>query len=217
MLNENVEDYLKAIYGISSNEFVSTNDIAEKLGYSPSNVSKMLKKLAESELVEYISHQGVKLTESGIRESLRILRRHRLLEMFLFKTLGYKWDEIHDEACILEHHISGKFENAIDEFLGFPTRDPHGDPIPDKNGNMMSYNVVPLSEVEIGISVRIFRILGNNSELLKYLADLNLLPDTILKLLKKEPFAGSMIIECNDVEKMLGLDAAKLILVEIEN
>lgn len=217
MLNENVEDYLKAIYGISTIEFVSTNDIAEKLGYSPSNVSKMLKRLSELEFVEYISHRGVKLTESGVRESIKILRRHRLLEMFLFKALGYKWDEIHKEACVLEHHISVKFENAIDEFLGYPTRDPHGDPIPDKNGNMMSYNVVPLSEVEIGKSVRIIRILGNNADFLKYLADLNLLPDTSLKLLKKEPFAGSIIIESNKAEKILGLDAAKLILVEIEN
>jgi DtxR family Mn-dependent transcriptional regulator len=217
MLKINIEDGLKAIYNLETSKSVTTNDISKKLSMPPSNVTKMMKKLSELGYVEYNSYYGVKLTESGKKEALNVLRRHRLIEMFLYKALGYNWDEIHNEACILEHHISKKFENAIDEYLGFPNRDPHGDPIPDKDGNIIPYNAVPLSDILVGTKVKIFRIMGNNSELFKYLADLKLLPDTSITLLKKEPFAGSVIIKCYDEEIMIGLDVAKLILVEIEN
>ncbi|MBX3042675.1 MAG: metal-dependent transcriptional regulator [Candidatus Kapabacteria bacterium] len=218
MLNESIENYLKAIYGLSNNDYVSTNEIAEKLAASPSSVSKTLKKLSDSGYVYYTSHKGVKLTESGLAESMKILRRHRLLELFLHNVLGYDWDEIHDEACVLEHHISNKFEDAIDKYLGYPNRDPHGDPIPNKNGELSHYETKPVSELEVGNEGKIFRIKGNDPELLKYLSKNNLLPDKIVRIIRKEPFEGSVVLENDGKNTVIGMEVAKSILIlEINN
>ena len=135
-LTHATEDYLKAIYAISvDGASASTNALAERLKIAPASVTGMLKRLAEASPphVDYRKHHGVTLTPEGERAALKIIRRHRLLETYLHEMLGFSWDEVHEEACLLEHVISERFESRIDELLGHPTHDPHGDPIPDLN------------------------------------------------------------------------------------
>ena len=155
MLSESIEDYLKAIYKIEGDEPVTTNDLAASLNVAPSSVTKMIKRLDEMELVNYTSHKGVELTDKGKIESLRILRRHRIIETFLHDILGYSWDEVHDEANKLEHYISERFEEAIYKLSGYPKVDPHGDPIPDKEGNLPDDTTLSIVEAELNKKVKI--------------------------------------------------------------
>lgn len=129
-----VEDYLKAIYTLARGTgAAATNEIAERLALAPASVSGMVRRLADQGLLAYERYHGVKLTEAGRRAALRTLRRHRVIEAYLSQALGYPWDRVHDEAERLEHVISEELEQRIDKALGFPTHDPHGDPIPDAN------------------------------------------------------------------------------------
>ena len=135
VFSQAVEDYLKAIYSLQQeDESVSTTRLAKRVGTSPAAVTKMIKHLAENKLIDYTPYYGVRLTPAGERIALEILRHHRLLELYLHEALGYDWDEVHAEAEKLEHHISEEFEARIDKLLNFPLTDPHGEPIPTRDG-----------------------------------------------------------------------------------
>ncbi|REJ90595.1 MAG: metal-dependent transcriptional regulator [Planctomycetota bacterium] len=171
-----VENYCKAIYqlGVGGDEpWITTGQVAEQLQLAPGTVTSMLKTLAESGLAEYRPYEGVRLTRSGRLLALRMLRRHRLLELFLVETLGLTWDEVHDEAEHMEHAVSDALADRIDEYLGRPDRDPHGDPIPRSDGTLRGQNQrgSPLCDCLPGRRVRIVRVLQQGAEFLRYLAE----------------------------------------------
>ena len=183
-----VENYLKAALQItlkSKRESVSTGELAENLGVSPGTVSSMLKSLAESKtedgelrppLVNYKPYEGISLTEEGRRIALRMLRRHRLIELFLAQTLDLSWDQVHEEAENMEHAVSDILIDRIDEFLGRPECDPHGDPIPTADGQMRSgaANTVSLSQCPPGTKIRIVRVTNQGPDFLRFLSDAGL-------------------------------------------
>lgn len=213
-----VEDYLKAIYHISAGaglEVAATGEIAERLQVTPGSVTTMLQRLAESGLVKYQSHRGAKLTDSGEKVALNVLRRHRLVELFLTKTLGMTWDEIHAEAENLEHAVSERLIDRIDEQLGFPDRDPHGDPIPNADGTLRSKPGEPLSECSAATSFVLLRVLDQTPEFLRYLTDGGLTPGSTAKVIQNLPSAGIMTLQAGDHQISLSRDAATKLLVRI--
>ena len=157
-LTQSMQDYLKAILLLSEGGSAQTNDIAAQLKVNPASVTGMLKKLSELRLVEYERHRGVQLLPAGRKVALEVLRHHRLLELYLSEALGYDWDEVHDEAEKLEHHISEEFENRISALLGDPKYDPHGDPIPTRDGKLPPVSRDRLSDVGVGESVAVRRV-----------------------------------------------------------
>ena len=167
MPSENVENYLKRIYTIElSGERVSTSLLSEKLQISAASVSEMVKRLADQGHVNYTPYRGVELTGKGRKRALGIIRRHRLWELFLVRVLNYRWDEVHEEAERLEHVTSELMERRLDEFLGFPTIDPHGDAIPSADGILPDGEAVPLSAVGLS-SVVVRRVSDEENEILK--------------------------------------------------
>lgn len=164
------ENYLKAIYSLGGDEVaVSTRGIAQQLSAKDSSVTDMMKKLAAKGLLDYVKYRGVHLTEEGKKCALVVIRRHRLWEVFLVQKLKFKWDEVHDIAEQLEHIQSRELLNRLDEFLEFPESDPHGDPIPDKHGEMPKQAQIVLSDAECGKSFNIVRVKDDSSDFLQYL------------------------------------------------
>ncbi|GGH05886.1 metal-dependent transcriptional regulator [Mucilaginibacter phyllosphaerae] len=164
------ENYLKAIYKLSMlAENVSTNQIAAELATKASSVTDMLRKLAEKLLINYTRYQGVSLTQSGEKVAINIIRRHRLWEYFLVEKLHFKWDEVHDMAEEMEHISSTELIDRLDEFMGFPTRDPHGDLIPDSNGNFKKNDLKPISAVDVNTSGVISGVRDHSTAFLQYL------------------------------------------------
>lgn len=178
--SHSIQDYLKAIYKIGSDSPVLTNDIARFLGVKAPSVSNMVKKLSAMHLVEYNSHHGVVLTESGRKIALEVLRHHRLLETYLKVALGYPLERLHEEAEKLEHVISEEFEDRIDAIMGHPQFDPHGDPIPSKDGVMPLFEDVPLSSIETNTQFLLTRISAKDKNNLRYFETNQLLPGQIL-------------------------------------
>ena len=169
-LSPAMEDYLKAIFSLGQQgDSVSTQALADRLNYSPASVTKMIKKLAEYKLLEYQKYQGVYLTDSGRKVAVEILRHHRLLELYLTQALGYSWDEVHEEAELLEHFISEKLEARICAFLGNPDFDPHGAPIPTLDGEMPGLSNDSLAELELYCPYEIARISDAESQTLQEL------------------------------------------------
>lgn len=164
------ENYLKAIYALGGDDVsVSTRGIAQQLSAKDSSVTDMMKKLAAKGLLDYVKYRGVHLTAEGKKAALVVIRRHRLWEVFLVQKLKFKWDEVHDIAEQLEHIQSKELLNRLDEFLEFPQSDPHGDPIPDKNGDMPQQAQIVLSDAECGRSFKIVRVKDDSSDFLQYL------------------------------------------------
>ena len=194
------ENYLKAIYHISQStqSEVSTNAIAQKIDAKASSVTDMLKKLADKNLITYIKYRGVHLTEKGRLAAVDIVRKHRLWEVFLVDKLNFAWDEVHDVAEQLEHIKSQKLINELEALLDFPTHDPHGDPIPDKNGQIHRTNKILLSQAEVGKSYTCGGVLDSSSDFLKYLDKYKIGIGTALQLEDKEDFDQSMNIIIND-------------------
>src|SRR5581483_4368923 len=168
-----VEDYAKAIYALEqrTDGAVSTNALADRLGVTPASASGMVRKLGELGYVTHAPYKGVELTETGRRIALEVLRHHRLLELYLAESLGVPWDRVHDEAEVLEHHISEELEELIAAKLGHPTRDPHGDPIPTRELTIDEVQTHPLDALPVGASGRFVRISDADPEMLRYLAD----------------------------------------------
>lgn len=213
-----VEDYLKAIYHISAGagiEAAATGEIAERLQVTPGSVTTMLQRLAESGLVKYQSHRGAKLTDAGQKVALNVLRRHRLVELFLTKMLGMTWDEIHAEAENLEHAVSERLIDRIDEQLGYPDRDPHGDPIPNSDGTMRSKPGEPLSRCSAETSFVLLRVLDQTPEFLRYLTDGGLVPGCTATVVQNLPSAGIMTLQASGHQISLSRDAASKLLVRI--
>ncbi len=195
MISHAAEDYLKAIYKIgATGRPVTTNAIAERMGVSQASATGMIKKLAELKLIRHTPYRGVELTAAGRKVALEIIRHHRLLELYLAQALGYSWDQVHDEAEKLEHVISEEFERRMAEFLGHPTTDPHGAPIPSKDGEMIERDLFPLSESEAGQTVRIEQVSDRDPEMLRYLGSLGIYPQVEIEVLEKGPFDGPLRI-----------------------
>lgn len=196
MFSQSEENYLKTIYHLetSSNQGISTNAIANKLATKASSVTDMLKKLSDKELVVYKKYQGVKLTNSGNKVAANIVRKHRLWEVFLVEKLNFSWDEVHDIAEQLEHIKSPKLIQELDKYLNFPTHDPHGDPIPDQEGNLKVIKKYLLSSLEINQSGVCIGVEDSSSEFLKYLDKNDIQLGKTITVLEKEDFDNSFLI-----------------------
>ncbi|MBL1131160.1 MAG: metal-dependent transcriptional regulator [Chloroflexi bacterium] len=214
-----VEDYLKTIYMLAQEESpVSTSRIAEARGVKPASATSMIQRLAKFKLVNYEKHYGVTLTDAGEKVALEVIRHHRLIELYLIEALGFTWDEVHEQADILEHFISEKLEERIAAALNHPKFDPHGDPIPNREGAMVWVDARPLTAVPPGIEATITRILeDSNAELLRYLADLGLIPGTQVRVVAIAPFQGPITIEIDGAAKVIGQNVANGILATVEN
>jgi DtxR family Mn-dependent transcriptional regulator len=188
---------LKHIFELSEEGTpASTNDLAARLGVKPASVTGMVQKLASTEppLVDYKKHQGVTLTPAGERAALEIVRHHRLLESWLVESLGYSWDEVHDEACRLEHVISEDFEARMAAILGHPTHDPHGDPIPSAKLVMPNDDVLPLSSLRSTQRAIIRRVNDEDPELLRHLDELGLVPGAKLEIISYSSFDNNLTV-----------------------
>ena len=196
------ENYLKAIYHLTvvSNAEVSTNAIAEMMETKASSVTDMLKKLAEKNLVNYVKYQGVSLTDSGKLAAKMIVRKHRLWEVFLVEKLDFSWDEVHDIAEQLEHIKSEKLINKLDDFLGNPTEDPHGDPIPNAKGEIFKIDKQLLSELPIGQEGICVGVKDTSSDFLKYLDKQGISLGSHISIMSKESFDLSLKIKVNNLE-----------------
>lgn len=196
------ENYLKTIYHLSlfSNSGISTNAIANAMDSKPSSVTDMIQKLADKGLVLYKKYQGVELTEKGKKEAIYIVRKHRLWEFFLVNKLGFNWDEVHDIAEQLEHINSEKLIDNLDKFLDFPTQDPHGDPIPDKEGNLPKIKRQLLCEASLHTKHIFVGVNDSSTSFLQYLDKQNISLGSVIEILEKEEFDNSMKILINDEE-----------------
>ncbi len=196
-LSESIQDYLKTIFTLRmSSERVTTNAIAASLDVAAASVTGMLKKLAGMNLVEYERYQGVRLTAAGEKIALEVIRHHRLIELYLMEAMGYSWDQVHAEAERLEHAISEEFEERMAQLLGDPKFDPHGNPIPTKDGTIASFSRRRLSQVASGETVRIERIQNEDAALLRRVAALGLMPRTDLTVVRHSAGngAGAVIV-----------------------
>ncbi|MFN2454975.1 MAG: metal-dependent transcriptional regulator [Pyrinomonadaceae bacterium] len=210
------EDYLKTVFNLSEareEREASTGDLALALGVSPPAISKMLKHLEKQSLVTHTPYHGVRLTKKGRRIALHTIRRHRLLERFLVETLGYALESVHGEAERLEHHISDEFERRIDTLMGNPERCPHGSPIPTPDGEIVSSHGQPLSEIEPPASLHVERLRSSDSTLLRHLSESGLLPGTIIRLIRREPFGGDLSLEIDKRKIRLSYQAARSVIV----
>lgn len=209
-----IEEYLESIYKLQQEQHpVSTSRLAEHLKLSPPSVSEMVKKLAQKGLVNQIE-KGVCLTEEGNKMAKKVIRRHRLSERLLTDILGFKWDEVHDEACRLEHAISPEMEDRIAESLGNPKTCPHGHPIPDKDGVFVKETGKPLSELKSNDTGIIVSVFEEDPKMLQYLATLGLIPDVRVRVEEVAPFGGPLIVCVSGSRYALGREVASKIKVK---
>ena len=214
--SEALENYLKTIFLLNASGIdASVQEISARIGVSAAGVSKMLKHLAKHRLVAYVPYQPVVLTELGERVALEVVRHHRLIEVYLMETLGYGWEKVHSEAERLEHHISEEFEDAIDRLLGFPSFDPHGDPIPTRDGRMPRVVTSTLDSQVDGSTVIVRRVTDEDEALLIYFAARGLKPGAVLSLVDREPFGGSLQLDVNGRLERITPEAARNVFVEL--
>jgi DtxR family Mn-dependent transcriptional regulator len=219
-LTDSIQNYLKAIYDLTlSGEVASTNALANRLGVEPASVTGMVQKLAAAKprLLSYRKHHGVRLTAAGRRAALEVIRHHRLLEAWLVKTLGYSWDEVHVEAEKLEHVISEDFEERMAASLGYPLRDPHGEPIPSSDLVMPADGSVPLASLEAGQRAIVRRVDAQDREFLRHIEELSLIPGTSLEVLEVSPFDQVIHLKIKDRAKptVLGFGITSRVFVEL--
>jgi len=218
--SESVDDYLKSIFELeSTGERATTSALAKRLGVTPASITGMLRKLDKGSprLVVYEKHRGATLTPDGRARALEVLRHHRLLERFLHDTLGYSWDEVHAEAERLEHAISETLEDRIAAKLGDPTIDPHGHPIPRKDGSLPSRNEVPLTSIEPGGEAVVSCVSDDDSALLRYLEELGLTLGAKLVLVSRAPFRGPIVLRVDGSEtRVVSWQVAAGILVTVK-
>lgn len=210
-----VEDYVKVIYDLQERGSgpVTISRVAERLAVSNSSVSGMLRKLGELGLVDHQRYGDVRLTPTGDKVALAVLRRHRLIELYLVEELGYSWDEVHDEAEQLEHSVSDELAQRIDDFLGNPQFDPHGDPIPTADGQVFHRESTPLSEVEPPAKVRVVRVLDQQPDVLRHLTRLGLTPNAELEIVEVLSFDGQMTVRIGEKEATVSRTLASRLLV----
>ena len=204
-----VQDYLKGIYALeSAGERVTTSALAARMGVSAPSATAMAKRLAELGLVERAPYRGVALTEEGRRGALEVLRHHRLLERYLVDRLGLSLDEVHAEAELLEHALTEELEAKIDAELGFPTHDPHGDPIPDRELRVATGRDRTLVDLEPGERASVSRVPDGDPELLRYLAELGLVPGSGVEIVAQAPFAGPVTVRTDSGDHAISRELA---------
>ncbi len=216
-LTPSIQDYLKHIYDLGQGDrMVSTLELAQRLNVAPASVTGMVQKLASAQppLVIYKKHQGVTLTRAGRRAALEVIRHHRLLETYLVRFLGYRWDQVHEEACRLEHAISEEFERRIAEALGHPLRDPHGEPIPTADLTMPKDPSTPLHTLRPGQRVVIRRVDAHDPDLLCHLASLGLTPGVYLQIVHMSIFDHNLTVRVGRKSLVLGQAITTRIFVE---
>jgi DtxR family transcriptional regulator, Mn-dependent transcriptional regulator len=214
--SEAVEDYAKAIYGLSrrSEGPVGTTELAERLGVTPATATAMLKRLDARGLIRYQPYRGAALTVAGERVALEVIRHHRLLESYLSEALGMPWDRVHEEAEVLEHYISEDLEALIAEKLGEPSFDPHGDPIPGPDlAPLGDSGSRPLSELEPGGRAIFARVSDTDPAMLRFLSERRITPGVEIAVTGRQPFDGPLLIEVAGVEHALGAELARRIRV----
>ncbi|PSG90448.1 metal-dependent transcriptional regulator [Aurantibacter aestuarii] len=212
------ENYIKGIYhlGKQGKESVSTNAVAKAMKTKASSATDMIKKLSDKQLVNYVKYQGVSLTAQGQLAAKNIIRKHRLWEVFLVEKLNFTWDEVHDVAEQLEHIKSEKLINELDAFLNFPKYDPHGDPIPDKNGNFNSIDKIILANAELKKIYKCVGVKDTSTDFLRYLDTNKIALGTLFEVIHKEPFDNSLKLMYNNTELVVSQHVAKNIFVSIE-
>ncbi|WP_225035845.1 metal-dependent transcriptional regulator [Winogradskyella sp. SM1960] len=205
------ENYLKAIYHLEQQfkNGVSTNALAEEMNTKASSATDMVKKLADKNMLTHIPYQGATLSEAGRICAVKVIRRHRLWEVFLVEKLNFSWDEVHEVAEHLEHINSDKLVDELDAFLGHPTYDPHGDPIPDKEGKFTYIEKIVLAKSEVGATYKCIGVDDTSSKFLKYLDSNNIGLGTIIKVIHKEPFDNSLKLALGDTEIVVSQSVAK--------
>ncbi|HEU4641535.1 MAG TPA: metal-dependent transcriptional regulator [Gemmatimonadaceae bacterium] len=212
-----VEDYLKVIYDIERQAgAAATNDIAQRLAIAPASVSGMVRRLADQGLLEHERYRGVRLTDMGRRVALRTIRRHRVIEAYLTLALGYPWDLVHDEAERLEHAASDELIDRMAAAIGEPATDPHGAPIPTREGEIEERTLLSLADLAPGERGRVVRVSDDDAERLRYLAELELLPGTEVSLLARAPYGGPLTLSVRGGERLVGPALAAVVLVERE-
>lgn len=214
-MTEPVEDYLKAIYAIErSGEPAATNDIAQELSIAPASVSGMLQRLADQGLVEHERYRGARLTPAGRKAALRTLRRHRVIEAYLVRALGYGWDGVHAEAERLEHAASDELIDRMAEAIGEPLTDPHGAPIPTRDGRIDDPPRASLADTAVGARARIVRVGDEDAGMLRYLDSLGLRPGAVVTLTDRAPFDGPLTLSIGKATCQVGAALAARVLVE---
>lgn len=207
-----VENYVKSIFLIAARkphgEAVTTGELAHRLSVSPGTVTGMLKTLSEAELATYMPYEGVLLTDAGRKLALKVVRRHRLLELFLVETLRMPWDEVHEEAEHMEHAVSDRLIDRIDGFLSFPAVDPHGDPIPRADGSLEEPAGMSLTAVPRGADFRVTRVVDQDPAFLRYLTECGLALGAEGNVVENRPEAGALVLSIHGQMTALGHDAA---------
>jgi DtxR family Mn-dependent transcriptional regulator len=214
-LSKAVQDYLKAIYALdAAGVRVTTSALADRMGVSAPSASAMMKRLAELGLAERMPYRGVVLTEAGRRSALEVLRHHRLLERYLADTLGLPLDKLHAEADRLEHALSEELERRIDEALGFPTHDPHGDPIPNRELKILSSETRALLDLAPGDRSTVARVPDDDADVLRYLDELGLVPGEPVELTALAPFGGPVSVRTGTGEHAIARELAAAVGVD---
>lgn len=209
------ENYLKALYHlVNENDEVSVNDLSRQLNIKMPSVNSMIKKFAEKNWVRYESYKPIKLTEYGKKEASLIVRKHRLTEMFLVEKMGFGWENVHEIAEQLEHIHSDLFFDKMDEILNYPKVDPHGEPIPDKDGNLIQPDLKKLSQCKENETVELASVTTSSEEFLNFLNKRNLSLGTAIKVLQKEDFDQSMKVSYNDQQENFSKTVCDRLLVK---
>ena len=216
MRSPSIEDYLKALYKLEDEEGapVSTGDLAQAMDVSSASASNMIKRLDELDFLTYEAYEGATLTDPGRTVALEVLRHHRLLELYLKEVMGFSWDEIHEEAEILEHYISERFEDRIEEMLGHPERDPHGHPIPARDGTVDELPTRSLADLGEGDAASIDHIADEEGDLLDLLEQRGLLPGATVEVVDTRPLDGLLVVAVDGAEQVIGRPVAKKVVVE---
>jgi DtxR family Mn-dependent transcriptional regulator len=211
-----VQDYAKAIFSLSrrGEEPVSTSALSERMGVSAASASAMVRRLAELGLARHEPYRGVELTPSGERVALEVIRHHRLIELYLAEALGIPWDQVHDEAEVLEHAVSPRVAERMAEMLGDPTHDPHGDPIPTREGHMEEGETVSLEDLGPGDGGRFTRVSDEDSDMLRYLAERGITPGARLEVVERLPFGGPLFVRFGSEVHPIGGDLSRAMRVE---
>lgn len=218
-----VEDYIKVIYVIKEwqRESLTTSQLATRVGVSAASASAMLRKLGERGLVHHVPYGDIALTDAGEKLALQMLRRHRLIELYLVEALGYSWDEVHDEAEVLEHVVSDTFLDRIAERLGWPTHDPHGDPIPATDGSVPPAATSPLADLEAGAAGVIARVSDEDPDLLRYLDHSEVRLGDQVEVVERQPFGGPLLVRigrgAEAPVRPFGEKLARAVLVRVSN
>ena len=215
-LSESEENYLKTIFNLSypSNEAVATNSIAKTLNTAAASVTDMLKKLSEKDLVKYEKYKGVRLSEAGNKIAKRLVRKHRIWEVFLVEKLNFNWDEVHDVAEQLEHINSPQLVSKLDKFLGYPTTDPHGDPIPDEDGNIQHIQSIKLTELKQGDKATVVGVDDTSSSFLQYLDELKIQLGLNVEVVQKIEYDHSFVLKSKNQTISISKQVADNILVK---